>query len=124
MLGNLSKNKRRPTAAFVITLIGGIIIFIGGIVTALFGVAATYLIGWVHSGFLFGAYASSVIGIITGIIIIISAIMLDTKYKSKITEWSVVALIFTVLSLFNLGGFGVGFILALIGSIIGLSKGE
>ncbi len=124
MLGKLARNKRRPTASFVITLIGGIIILIGGIVTALVGVTATAIVGWIHSGFLFSAYASSIIGIITGVIIIISAIKLDTKYKNRITEWSTVALIFAVLSLFNLGGFGIGFILAFVGSILGLSKGE
>ncbi len=124
MLGKIARGKGRPTAAFAVTLIGGIVILSGGIVTGILGLAVSSVFGFGSVPILVGAYASSVIGLVCGVIVIISSVMLDTKDKARITEWSTVGLIFSVLSLFDLGGFGVGFILGLIGSLLGLSKGE
>lgn len=124
MLGTIKRGKGKPTSAFSITLIGGIIILIGGILTGVFGLVVGTVFGLGNAPVMIGTWASTVIGIVSGIIVIVSAIMLDTKDKAKITEWSTVALIFTVISLFDLGGFGVGFILGLIGSLLGISRGE
>jgi hypothetical protein len=113
----------RPTAAFVLSLIGGIFILIGSlIVSTLAGVVggAMMLIPFLGG---FGALLIflGILGVILGIIIIIGAIMINSGDPSRVRIGSILVLIFSILSLFTTnGGFIVGFILALIGSILGL----
>jgi len=111
----------RPTAAFVLSLIGGIFILIGSlIVSTLAGVVggAMMLIPFLGG---FGALLIflGILGVILGIIIIIGAIMINSGDPSRVRIGSILVLIFSILSLFTTnGGFIVGFILALIGSIL------
>jgi hypothetical protein len=113
----------RPTAAFVLSLIEGIFILIGSlIVSTLAGVVggAMMLIPFLGG---FGALLIflGILGVILGIIIIIGAIMINSGDPSRVRIGSILVLIFSILSLFTTnGGFIVGFILALIGSILGL----
>jgi hypothetical protein len=126
----------KPTAAFVLVLIGGIIILLG----ALLGVGALLSLSSINNGLssTFGSsYNSSVVGVvgagitiglvldaasvIAGIIMIIASLKLNNTDVNVVKKWSIVALIFTLVSLTTLGGFIIGFILGLIGSILGLT---
>jgi len=112
----------RPTAAFVLSLIGGIFILIGSLVSSiLVGIigGAMMLIPFLEG---FGALIIliAVIGIIFGILIIIGALMINSGDPSRVRTGSILVLILSILSLFTGGGFIIGFILALIGSILGL----
>ncbi|MEM4637356.1 MAG: hypothetical protein QXE44_07725, partial [Nitrososphaerota archaeon] len=71
----------------------------------------------------FGALmiAFGVVGLVFGIIVIIGAVMINSGEPSKVRTGSILVLIFSILSLIvSGGGFIIGFILALIGSILGL----
>ncbi|MEM1583633.1 MAG: hypothetical protein QXF28_03445 [Nitrososphaerota archaeon] len=112
----------RPTAAFVLSLIGGILILLGSIVTAIF--AGIFGGAMMIVPFLGGlgalVIAMGILGIIFGIIILIGAIMVNSSNPSRVRTGSIIVLVFSILSLLSGGGFIVGFILALIGSILGL----
>lgn len=71
-------------------------------------------------GFGFGMFG--ILGLIFGIIVIISAFMLNSKPQEHST-WGILIVIFSVLSMFGgtMGGFGVGLILGLIGGILGIT---
>ena len=114
--------QNRQTIAFLLVLIAGIVILlsaIGSIVTlttirqsisqspdvaVLAGVGETVLI----------------VGAISGLIIIVCALMLHTGDKHRTRKWSIVALIFAVISLAAGGGYALGFIMGIVGSIMGL----
>ena len=115
----------KPTAAFVLSLIGGILILLGGIFGAIIGIiggAAMSIVpgfGWL-SGLII---ALGILGLIFGIIVILGAIMINSGERGKVRTGSILVLIFSILSLFvgGTGGFIIGFILSLIGSILGLT---
>ncbi|MCS7125343.1 MAG: hypothetical protein NZ929_00290 [Aigarchaeota archaeon] len=116
-------SRDRPTAAFALSLIGGIFIIIGSLVTAL----VTVLFGGVLMliPFVGGLGALiivfGIIGLVFGIITLIGATMINSGDPSKVRTGSILVLIFSILSLLTGGGFIIGFILALIGSILGLT---
>jgi len=109
----------KPTAAFALSLIGGIFILLGGIVIAAAG-------SWVGMlGFGLGAsvlVGLGVFGLICGILTILGAVWINSGEKSKVRTGSVLVLIFSILSWVGAaGGFVIGFLLGLIGAILGLT---
>ncbi len=91
----------KPTAAFVLSLLAGIFILLGGAVLAAIGAAI--------SAFLFG------------IIVLVGAIMLYTHPEQHVT-WGVIVLVFSILSIFtSLGGFLVGLVLGIVGGALGIA---
>jgi len=124
----------RPTAAFLLSLVGGIFILLGGGVMSMFGpfglggMMGGYrgMIGYRYSGYGmmgglgFGMFG--ILGLIFGVIVIISAFMLNSKPHEHST-WGTLIVIFSVLSIFGsaMGGFGIGLILGLIGGILAIT---
>jgi amino acid transporter len=113
------KMVEKPTAAFALSLIGGVFILLGGIVY----VAAS---SWVGSlGFGLGASVLAglgVFGLICGILTILGAVWINSGEEDKVRNGSILVLIFSIVSWFGAaGGFFIGFILGLIGAILGLT---
>jgi hypothetical protein len=113
--------KSYPSTAFILSLIGGIFILLGGLATA----AIYALIGGALLAFIPGLgvllLALAVIAIFFGLIIIVGATMLRSKPESAKT-WGLLIIILSILSLiFAGGGFVIGFILALIGGILAMT---
>jgi len=110
----------KPTAAFVLSLIGGIFILIGGLSV----IALGSFIGGLGFGF-GGAYLAGigVVGLICGLLTILGAVWINSGEQGKVRTGSILVLIFAILSLFfaAVGGFFIGFLLALIGAILGLT---
>lgn len=118
--------SEKPTAAFVLSLLGGIFIMIAGLIvavaTAIIGVLAWALIPGVGGAIGGLVMALGALGLVFGILIIIGAVQINTGEPGRVRTWSVVVIVLSVLSLFVCGGgFVVGFILALIGGILGLT---
>ncbi|MEN2975213.1 MAG: hypothetical protein ABDH32_06530 [Candidatus Caldarchaeales archaeon] len=112
----------RPTAAFILSLIGGILIILGSIVIALFaGIFGGVMMLIPFLGGL-GALIiiAGILGLIFGIMVLIGAILINSDEPSRVRAGSIIVLVFSILSLSTGGGFIIGFILALIGSILGL----
>lgn len=99
----------KPTAAFVLSLIGGILMLLGG-------VAVT-----VGFSFLFGGVGAviGIIGVIMGLIVLLGAVMLYQKPENH-TMWGVIILILSIVALPAAWGFGIGSLLAFIGAILAL----
>lgn len=117
----------KPTAAFVLSLIAGILILIGGLGAAIIGAICGAMMGALEpyvpgAGFVGGLVVlSASLGLISGILVIIGAIMINKAEPSSVRNGSIIVLIFSILSLiFSNGGFYIGFILGLIGGILGL----
>lgn len=109
----MGKNVNRPTAAFILTLIGGIFVLLGGIVVTIFGALFTFFL--LDIGALFG-----LIGIISGVLLILAGVMMNSTDQSRVRTWAIIALVFSIIGGFGGGGFGIGSLLAFIGSILGL----
>jgi hypothetical protein len=136
------KTAEKPSIAFILSLIGGIFIVLGGGSMMMlaswrssygyrdyggygYGMMGGYGYGWggmMAPGFgMMGGlgYGVSFIGLIFGAIVIVSAVMLNSKPEQHST-WGTLILIFSVLSIFGgvMGGFGIGLILGVIGGIL------
>ena len=94
----------KPTAAFVLSLIGGILWLLFGLAVAAIGGLVTWFIGGI--GAIFGVYF-----IIMGLIVTIGAVMMYNTPSSAHT-WGIVILILSIISA-NIFGL-IGGILALI----------
>lgn len=102
-----------PTTAFVLSLIGGIFVFLAGLVLAYI---ASFL-----AFFGFGLGGILYIGLVVGILMIVFSILLYVMPQAK-TAWGALIIVLSIVSLpFALGGFIVGFILGLIGGIFAIT---
>ena len=118
------------TTAFILSLIGGLIIVVGGLMSLLF-----YSYGWPYYGGMMGGWggmmggygyfggstiAFSIIGIVSGIIVAIGAVMLNAR-PAEHTAWGAIIIIFSIISFFGMGGFFIGAILGIAGGALALS---
>ncbi len=102
--------EEKPVAAFVLSLIGGIFVLLGGIGLAIVGaVIALFTLG---VGAILGTFA------IFGIIIIIGAIMMYTTPSSAKT-WGILVLILGIISIFGIIT-AFGGLLSIIGGILAM----
>jgi hypothetical protein len=126
----------KSTAAFIISLIAGIFILLGSLYTTMWG--SGMMVGG-YVGMMgqqaYGAMAGTwILGLISGIIVLISAIMLRIRpgeatrgARTCFTMWGTLVLIFSVVSFFggSMGGFLIGAGLGIVGGALALSiKGE
>ena len=113
----------KPTAAMVLSLIGGIFVILGGAFIAFVGsLVASF--GYLANGGTTGGAAVTavgVVGIIMGLIMVVGSFMLYSKPTSA-KMWGVVVLVLSIISWVTaLGGFFIGFLLGLIGGILALT---
>ncbi len=107
-------SSEKPTTAFILSLIGGIFVILGGLAAAAIGAVFTFFIGGI--GGIIG-----LIGVFWGILIIVFAVMLNSNPKSH-TTYGALILIFSIFSWFgSFGGLFIGFLLGLIGGILALT---
>lgn len=123
-----------PTASFVLSLIAGLLILLGGGVMMAFSYGTPYygmmggyngMMGGYYGmmqGFGYGGwfYGAAAVGLISGIVILVGAIMLYTR-PNKATTWGTLVLVFSILSFFGMGGFFLGAILGVVGGILALT---
>lgn len=119
--------QEKPTAAFVLSLIGGIFILLGAMVYLVFGLfisATSSMIPFV--GVVGGAVGGvivvyGILGLVWSILVIYGATLISSGETDKVRTGSILVLIFSIISWFGAGGgFFIGFILGLIGAILGL----
>ncbi len=102
--------SEKPSTAFILSLIGGILVLLGGLALAAVGTLLAFFTGFGYLLYVF---------LIFGLIIIIGAIMINSNPSSAHT-WGIVILILGVISLIGivttLGG-----IIAIIGGAFAIS---
>ena len=134
MRKSIPKKDTGVTSAMVLLILGGLLVFASGIAALLVGSFVNhipqnltingtngtriYVKGVVGKVGLLGEVAGT-LGIISGIIMMACAVMLYRK-PQKAELFGVIGLIFTIISLSSSGGFFIGFVLGLVGSIMGI----
>jgi len=125
--------EERPTTAYILSLIGGIMILVGGLSTV--AMMGMWQWGMMHGWS--GRFGPAVIdkwafipttftflglfGALCGIIVIVGAAMLNSRPEDHF-RWGTLILIFSVLSIFGgMGGFLVGLILGVVGGALAIS---
>lgn len=113
----------KATAAFVLSLIGGIIYFLIG---ALVAVVAAFIhtIPGVGEIAIAGLAVAAVggIGLVSGVLIIIGSAMMNSSVRSRVRTGSIIVLVFTLVGApFTAAGLIVGLLLGIVGSILGLT---
>ncbi len=127
--------ETKPTAAFIISLIAGIFILLGSVYMTLWGIGmigggATGMRGMMGgaSGImgqpraLAAMGATWILGLASGIIVLISAILLKSR-PAQTTIWGTLILLFSIISVLGafMGGFLIGAILGIVGGALALS---
>ena len=132
----------KPTFAFILSLLGGIFILLGG---GMVSMIRSYGFGGMMNGYwgyggmmdrydwgygpgvgMMGAYGFGrmlgIVGILFGVVVIVGALMLYNN-PSQHSKWGSVVVIFSVLSIFGgaMAGLGIGLVLGLIGGILALA---
>lgn len=126
----MSVNSMR-TIAFVLSLIGGLVIIAGSAIAAVLsafgspydtyygmgpGMMGGYWFGY-GSGWMVGF---SVAALVCGILVLIGAIMLNAR-PAENTAWGIVVLVFSIASFIGMGGYFLGAVLGIAGGAIALS---
>ena len=113
----------KPTAGFVLGLIGGILILLCGFFLVTIALAASALQSAMPVPVLFdvgGALMTfALIGVVFGLIVIVGSVMMWIRPQQHLI-WGVIVLLFSLFSIVALGGFILGLILGLIGGILGI----
>jgi len=118
-LPRVKKMAESPTAAFALSLIGGIFILLGGMVSIALGSAIGSL-GYGLGGSVIAGLG--VFGLICGFATILGAVWINSGEKGKVRNGAILVLIFSILSWAGgVGGFFIGFLLGLIGAILALT---
>jgi hypothetical protein len=125
--------ENRPNLAVILSLIGGILMILSGAIFSMFGFTGFGMMGGYRGmmggywgmmgsfGFPFGFMMFfSLIGVVSGVLVIIGAVMLNT-HSSEHTTWGIIVLVFSMISFLGSGGFFVGAILGIIGGVFALS---
>ncbi len=116
----------KPTAAHILSLIGAILVLIGGIAFAvIFAVGGAFLAGFgalvPFAGFLGVLFLIiAAVHLIFGIIMLIGATWINSTDIEKVRNGSIIVLIFSIIGLLFGSGFFIGPILGLVGGILGL----
>lgn len=130
----------KPTIAFVLSLIGGIFILLGGGLMSMMGSFGygSMMNGYWGNGGMMGGYGYGpgfgmmggygfggmfgIAGIIFGMAVIVSAFSLYSNPLNH-SKWGLVILVFSLLSIFGsaMAGFGIGLILGVFGGILALT---
>ncbi len=126
----MSTNSMHMTA-FVLSLIGGIVITIGSLVEVLLSAFGSpygtyYGMGpgmMSRYGFGYGSawmWGLGLVGLVFGVIVVIGALMLNARPHENVT-WGVIVLVFSIASFVGMGGYFIGAILGIAGGAVALS---
>ena len=129
------QNAKKPMVAFILSLVGGMLIFVGAAVsivwfsvgTSPFGDGAFWgMMGSYHG--MMGSYGFnndyllgfSVLGLVCGAIVVIGSFMLNLRPLDHVS-WGVIVLVFSAVSFVSMGGWFVGAVLGAAGGALGIA---
>jgi hypothetical protein len=126
----------KPTAAFVLSLIGGLLILLAGATRLMFrfywfggmmrgfGASWSGMMGFPGYAMMWGRFSflDGIVALVLGVLMIVGAAMLYNRPQGH-TTWGTVIVILSVLSFFAraMGGFGIGLILGLVGGVLAIT---
>lgn len=138
------ENLRKPAvaqpctdAAFILSLVGGILITLGsvfgmGLVAIgrpfFWGMMGYYNYPYMMGGYYNGSYGFygwmyglETLGLVVGILVIAFALLMRSKPQGRKT-YGVLILVFSIISFVGMGGFFIGAILGLVGGVLALTN--
>ena len=129
----MMQNAEKPVVALILSLVGGLLIFVGSAVSivwfsvgsAPFGGFWGMMGGW-HG--MMGSYGVpydyllvlSVLGLVCGVIVVIGSFMLSLRPLEHVS-WGVIVLVFSAVSFVSMGGWFVGAALGIAGGALGIA---
>ncbi|MDQ1280232.1 MAG: hypothetical protein QG670_1495 [Thermoproteota archaeon] len=125
----MTLENRRQTTVFILSLIGWVLMVVnGGMMFVLFmnglygyGVMGGYQGMMGSFGVPFGFMSNlMLVGLAAGVIVIISAVILNTRPEEH-WMWGIVILVFSVISFLGMGGFFVGAVLGITSGAFAIS---
>jgi hypothetical protein len=120
------------SAAFILSLIGGIVILGGSLIAFLLssfgspygtyyrmgpGMMGGFSFGYGYSGWFIGLL---IVSLVCGVIVLIGAIMLNTHPTQNLT-WGIIILVFSIASFIGMGGYFIGAVLSIADGAVALS---
>jgi hypothetical protein len=127
------KSAEKTNVAFILSLVGGLLIFVGSAVSivwfsvgsAPFGGYWGMMSGW-HG--MMGSYGFpydyllglSVLGLACGVIVVVGSFMLSLRPLEHV-KWGVLIVVFSGVSFVSMGGWFVGAILGVVGGALALA---
>jgi len=119
--------EERPYAAFVLSLVGGVLILVGGLLGLtwlgwpMWGWWGMGMMGGMKWGWMPGfLLVFSAVGIVSGAAIVTAAYKLYNK-PSQAQTWGTIVLVFAAVSLLSAGGFIIGALLGIVGGLLALT---
>ncbi len=128
------ESTQKPITSYILSLSGGAIIVVTGIVgLAWFGAGGpgwSGFGGWMsgmmsgYHGFMgggeFGLFSViSILGVVAGAIIVVGAVMLRARPMDHLT-WGALILVFSIVSIADMGGYGIGAVLGIVGGALAI----
>jgi Family of unknown function (DUF6114) len=118
-------SAEKPTAGFVLSLIGGIIIFLVGLAIIAIAVMVNAIVG--SSGVPFPTFSPitmgletiGIIGAVTGLLVIVGGVLMYVRPQQH-AIWGVLVLVISIVSIFGGGGIILGLVLGVVGGILGI----
>jgi hypothetical protein len=111
----------KPTEAFVLSLIGGILVILFALVIIAIGVFGGAVLRIVGFGWLGGlVIVVGVVHLIFGVLMIVGGIQMNSGVPGNVKTWSIIVLVVSVIGLIMGAGLLIGAILGLVGAILGL----
>ena len=127
--------SKGPEAAFVLSLVGGVLILIGSVVVMMWAFGGMPTWGG-PMGSMMGGYGGmmggmgfsgmgvfggmSFLGLIAGILVLVGAVMLRSR-PADASTWGIIILVFSIVSLFGMGGFFIGAVLGFVGGLLAVT---
>ncbi|MCL4344679.1 MAG: hypothetical protein JRN26_05455 [Nitrososphaerota archaeon] len=118
-----------PKTAYTVSIIAGALMVASSIIVmiASLAFALTQPTGYYYGPMMFGRYGGpffmfgmmSIFGLVSGIIVIVSALML--RKSTDYTVWGILIIVFSIFSFFGMGGFVIGAVLGIVGGALALS---
>ena len=109
--------SEKPTAAFVLSLIGGIFVLLGGLALAVVGSILSGLSGGIGG---MEVATVGIIGVVNGLLMIVFGVLLYQR-PGQHAVYGALVLILSITSFFTaIGGFFIGLILGFIGGILAI----
>ncbi|MBI4258896.1 MAG: hypothetical protein HY619_08065 [Thaumarchaeota archaeon] len=125
-MGEATVQNQYPTTAYALSLVAGILMMVSGAVTTFLAYSWAPFWGGMMGGRMMGFGPTwmfggiSLLGLASGAVVVISAILLRSRPKEYNT-WGILILIFSILSFFGMGGFFIGAIIGIVGGALALS---
>lgn len=112
--------QEKPEAAFALSLAGGMLMLICGIITYMWFMFRSFSM-MERVGVFFGFMASLfIIGLISGIVVTFGAIMLNVRPEEHVTFGTII-LVFSIISFLGMGGFFIGAVLGIVGGALAIA---